>query len=41
MTFSYKINLSYMQANDWEANNSSPVEGTIAQISNPGGYDCC
>lgn len=37
--FAYKINLSYMQANDWEANNSSPVEGTIAQIGNPGGYD--
>ena len=34
----YKINFSYMQANDWEANNLSPVEGSPIAI-NPGGYD--
>ena len=37
--FAYKINLSYMQANDWEAHNTSSVEGTDANINNPGGYD--
>ena len=37
--FAYKINLSYMQANDWEAHNISQVEGTDANINNPGGYD--
>ena len=36
--FAYKINVSYMQANDWEADNMDAVNGTtIAQ--NPGGYD--
>ena len=36
--FAYKINISYMQANDWEADNMDAVNGTtIAQ--NPGGYD--
>ena len=34
----YKINFSYMQANDWEADNLSPVEGSPIAI-NPGGYD--
>ena len=36
--FGYKINFSYMQAFDWEANNLSPVEGSPIAI-NPGGYD--
>ena len=36
--FGYKINFSYMQANDWEADNLSPVEGSPIAI-NPGGYD--
>ena len=34
----YKINFSYMQANDWEADNLSPVGGSPIAI-NPGGYD--
>ena len=37
--FAYKINFSYMQANDWEANNSDAVEGTEGNINNLGGYD--
>ena len=37
--FAYKINLSYMEAKDWEANNTSAVEGSDANKSNPGGYD--
>ena len=37
--FAYKINLSYMKAYDWEANNMSAVEGTSAGVNNPGGYD--
>jgi iron complex outermembrane recepter protein len=35
----YKINLLYMQANDWEANNASAVEGLPVGENNPGGYD--
>ena len=34
----YKINVSYMMANDWEANNMNAVEGTTSAL-NPGGYD--
>ena len=36
--FGYKINFSYLQANDWEADNLSPVDGSPLS-SNPGGYD--
>ena len=36
--FAYKINISYMQANDWEANNMNAVDGTTS-ATNPGGYD--
>ncbi|MBK9534733.1 MAG: carboxypeptidase-like regulatory domain-containing protein [Flavobacteriales bacterium] len=34
-----KFNFYYMQANDWQANNYAPVEGTDAGENNPGGYD--
>lgn len=37
--FAYKINLFYLTANDWEANNLDPVYGTDFDRSNPGGYD--
>ncbi|MBT6807866.1 MAG: TonB-dependent receptor plug domain-containing protein, partial [Flavobacteriales bacterium] len=37
--FAYKINFSYMQAHDWEADNMAQVDGTEASIDNPGGYD--
>jgi len=36
--FAFKINLSYMQALDWEADNMAAVDGTISS-NNPGGYD--
>ena len=36
--FAFKINLSYMKAHDWEANNIAAVNGEISS-SNPGGYD--
>ena len=36
--FAFKINLSYMQAQDWEADNMDAVGGTISK-QNPGGYD--
>ena len=36
--FAFKINLSYMKAQDWEANNMSAVDGTT-NSNNPGGYD--
>ena len=37
--FAYKINFSYMKAYDWEADNMAQVDGTEANINNPGGYD--
>ncbi|HJM16687.1 MAG TPA: TonB-dependent receptor [Flavobacteriales bacterium] len=37
--FAYKINFSYMKAYDWEADNMAQVDGTEADINNPGGYD--
>ncbi len=36
--FAYKINVAYMRANDWEANNMDAVDGTTSE-NNPGGYD--
>jgi outer membrane receptor protein involved in Fe transport len=36
--FAFKINVSYMQAQDWEANNMAAVDGTTP-ANNPGGYD--
>ncbi len=35
----YKINFSYMQANDWEADNLDPTEQSEVGADNPGGYD--
>jgi iron complex outermembrane receptor protein len=37
--FGYKINLFYLQARDWEADNTNPVDGSEVGINNPGGYD--
>ncbi len=37
--FAYKINLFYLQARDWEADNINPVDGSLVGIDNPGGYD--
>lgn len=36
--FAYKINVSYMQASDWIADNMSAVDGTTS-ANNAGGYD--
>ena len=36
--FAFKINVSYMQAQDWEADNMAAVDGTNS-ANNPGGYD--
>jgi len=36
--FAFKINLSYMKAQDWEADNLAAVDGTTSS-DNPGGYD--
>jgi outer membrane receptor protein involved in Fe transport len=36
--FAFKINVSYMQAHDWEAYNMAAVDSEISS-NNPGGYD--
>jgi len=35
----FKLNLQYMRASDWEANNLNKAYDTEASIDNPGGYD--
>lgn len=37
--FAYKINFSYLRADDWEADNYDPVDASEVEASNPGGYD--
>jgi iron complex outermembrane receptor protein len=39
--FAYKINASFMRANDWVADNYAATDETrdIADVGNPGGYD--
>lgn len=37
--FAYKLNFSFLRANDWEADNYNPVYDTKAGLRNPGGYD--
>ncbi len=37
--FAYKLNLSYMSAQDWVADNLDSVYQSISGKSNPGGYD--
>ncbi len=37
--FGYKINLSYLRADDWEADNYDPVYGTNTGVDNPGRFD--
>ena len=36
--FAFKINVSYMQAHDWQADNMAAVDGTTSS-DNPAGYD--
>ena len=35
----YKLNFSYLDADDWEANNESPVFDTETGVDNPGRFD--
>ncbi len=37
--FGYKLNLFFMQANDWEADNLSPSSNSKDGVNNPGRYD--
>lgn len=37
--FAYKLNIFYMQAQDWEADNLAAVDDTELSEDNPGGYD--
>ncbi|MES2139975.1 MAG: TonB-dependent receptor [Bacteroidota bacterium] len=37
--FAFKVNLSYMRANDWEADNMDATEQSDDGTKNPGGYD--
>ena len=37
--FAYKINLFYLRADDWEADNYDPIDGSTVERNNPGRYD--
>lgn len=37
--FAFKVNLFFMRAYDWEANNSDPTPQSTVGRDNPGGYD--
>ncbi len=37
--FAYKFNLSYLRADDWEAQNYGPVDGSSVPANNPGRFD--
>ncbi|HOY49428.1 MAG TPA: TonB-dependent receptor [Flavobacteriales bacterium] len=37
--FAYKINMSFMRAYDWVADNMDATEQSVTQSGNPGGYD--
>lgn len=37
--FAYKVNLMYMRAYDWQANNATPTSNSLVGAQNPGGYD--
>lgn len=37
--FAFKINLFYLSANDWEADNYDPVDGSPVGADNPGRFD--
>ncbi len=37
--FAFKVNFSYLRANDWVADNLSPSTNSWRPASNPGGYD--
>ncbi len=37
--FAYKLNFEYLQANDWEADNYQPIDGSLVSPDNLGGFD--
>lgn len=37
--FAFKINFFYLRADDWEADNYDPVDGSVEARDNPGRYD--
>ncbi|MDF1698186.1 MAG: carboxypeptidase-like regulatory domain-containing protein [Saprospiraceae bacterium] len=37
--FAYKLNLEYLRADDWIADNYDPVDGTESGLGNPGRWD--
>lgn len=37
--FAMVLNLTYLQADDWEADNLDAVYNSVADVNNPGGYD--
>ena len=37
--FAYKLNVLYLSAEDWHANNTSPIYGSFDNASNPGRFD--
>ncbi len=37
--FAYKVNLSYLRADDWVADNYDPVDHSRVPANNPGGFD--
>ncbi len=37
--FAYKLNFSFLRADDWEATNEQAVDGTDTPFGNPGGWD--
>jgi len=37
--FAYKLNLEHLRADDWVADNYSPVDGSNFGADNPGGFD--
>lgn len=37
--FGYKLNFSYLRADDWEADNYDPVYNTVTGTDNPGRFD--
>ncbi|MCO6489128.1 MAG: TonB-dependent receptor [Phaeodactylibacter sp.] len=38
-TVAYKFTFSYLQADDWEADNFDAVDGSLTPAGNPGGWD--
>ncbi len=37
--FAYKLNFEYLRADDWQATNTDPIDGSEVGINNPGKFD--